>query len=324
MSRYLITSAAGRVGKEVVARIRQAQPSAHIRCGCRRANKNDFLKSLGADEVVEFDYTKPETFEAALKDVNALYSSSPDPALAGHENFCKFIKEKYTGQIKHAVRLSCMGAEQNTGSYDLDQHVSRQGAKVPHMLQGYWFAEKYLIDTGIPTTAVRGNFFMSHLFKPDVENIKNEGWFKLPFGGARNSYVSTNDLGEICAMALLGGAETYGNKFYDITGPKPQSMHEVAADLSKAYGKEVKYVESDPEQFKADFGMTRWEFIEYLLNGFYTRVSPDFYNLTGRAPTSYFDHLTKPGVAGETGIDELFNAPSMWTKGVDLFKDQKH
>lgn len=125
-------------------------------------------------------------------------------------------------------------------------------------------------------------------------------------------------------MALLGGPEKFGNKFYDITGPKPQSMYEVAADLSKAYGKEVKYVASDKDQFQKDFGMTRWEFIEYLLNGFYTRVAPDFYNLTGRMPTTYYDHLTKPGAAGETGLDELFNVPSMWTKGVDLFKDEKH
>merc|ERR1712150_35376 len=146
-------------------------------------------------------------------------------------------------------------------------------------------------------TAIRGNFFMSHLFKPDNEKIKNEGYFALPFGNARNSYVSTNDLGEIAALAILEGPEKHGNKFYDITGPKPQSMHEVAADLSKAMGKKVEYREQDQQQFIADFGPTRWEFIEYLLNGFYMRVSPDFYNLTGRAPTSYYDHLTKPGAA---------------------------
>jgi len=85
----------------------------------------------------------------------------------------------------------------------------------------------------------------------------------------------------------------------------------------------VKYIASSQEHFIADFGRTRWEFIEYLLNGFYTRVSPDFYNLTGRKPTSYYDHLTKPGAAGETGLEELFNAPSMWTKGVDLFKEDQ-
>jgi hypothetical protein len=29
------------------------------------------------------------------------------------------------------------------------------------------------------------------------------------------------------------------------------------------------------------------EFFEYLTNGFYTRCSPDFYNITGRRPTTY-------------------------------------
>ncbi len=336
MQTVLVTSAAGRVGKEVVARLRAARPDIKIRAACRRPEKAQYLKDVGADDVVKLEYTDESTYAAAVQGADALFSSSPDPALKGHEAFCKFLAANNQGpnggkmhDIKHAVRLSCFGAEQNSASYDLKQHVSREagsGAAVPHMLEGYWLGEKYLIDAfgKDKVTAVRANFFMSHLLKPDTENLKKEGWFALPFPtNARNSYVSTNDVGEIAAKCLLEGASAHGNKNYDITGPAPQSMVEVAADLEKAWGNKVEFRQQDKDKFIADFGPTRWEFIEYLLNGFYTRVAPDFYNLTGRRPTNYFEHLTEKGAAGETGLEELFNAPSMWTKGKDLFKEDE-
>jgi glycine cleavage system aminomethyltransferase T len=57
-----------------------------------------------------------------------------------------------------------------------------------------------------------------------------------------------------------------------------------------------------------------------LRNGFYTRSSPDFYNLTGRRPATYKEYLTQKGPHGGTGLEELFSATgSIYTKGVDQF-----
>jgi len=232
------------------------------------------------------DYADPSTFEGALAGVNAIFSSSPDPSYSGHKAFMEYIKEKAL-PINHIVRLSCMGAEQNTACYDQSKHVSANGAKVPAMLVGYWMGEKCCIDTGIPVTAVRGNFFMNHLIKNETENIDKEGFFKSPLGNTKNSFTCTNDLGEVVAMLLKGGATLYGNKFYDITGPEPHSMHDVAEVLGGVMGKKIEYRPQDLDQFLADFGPARAEFFEYLRNGFYTRVAPDFYNLMGRRPTTY-------------------------------------
>mmetsp|Transcript_23064 Transcript_23064/g.56012 ORF Transcript_23064/g.56012 Transcript_23064/m.56012 type:complete len:137 (+) Transcript_23064:638-1048(+) len=129
-------------------------------------------------------------------------------------------------------------------------------------------------------------------------------------------------MAEAAVTCLLEGPEKHANKFYDITGPQPQSMHEVAADLSKALGKTIEYRPQDIDQFKADFGPTRAEFFEYLRNGFYTRCSPDFYNITGHKGTSYAEYLSTKGPHGETGLEELFSsAGAIFTKGVDQFKD---
>merc|ERR1711972_736017 len=98
------------------------------------------------------------------------------------------------------------------------------------------------------------------------------------------------------------------------------SMDEIAADLGAAMGRTVEYRPQSFEQFEADFGATRAAFFEYLCNGFYTRCSPDFYNVMGRKPTSYAQYLVSKGAAGETGLEELYQA-NLWKKGVDAMKE---
>merc|ERR1719230_2173622 len=97
-------------------------------------------------------------------------------------------------------------------------------------------------------------------------------------------------------------------------------MKEIARDLGNAMGKKIEYRPQGFDQFEKDFGATRAAFFEYLCNGFYSRVSPDFYNIVGRRPTTYTEYLTTKGAAGETGLEELRQA-NLWKKGQDAMKD---
>ena len=252
---------------------------------------------LGADEVVKFDLSDSATWDAALDGVSVIYSASLDPLLEGHLTFSKELGKR-AAQIKHVVHVSCMGADTNTASYDASQHASRAGAGIPLMLQHYWMGEKALIDVGLNVTALRNNFFMNHLLKTDCENIVAEGWFSNPLGYMRNSFVATRDIAEAAAVVLSEGPNLHSNKFYDITDPAPQSMAEISSDLGRAMGKDIEYRAQSIVDFETDFGATRAEFFEYLTNGFYTRCSPYFYNLTGHKPTSYYDYLTTQGASG--------------------------
>jgi len=314
----LVTSASGRIGKEVIARLKTSGKFT-IRAAAFSLSKSDYLKKIGADEVVKFDLTDNATWADALKGVDAVYSASLDPLLEHHLKFSAHLGT-LNGQVKHVVRVSCMGADTNTASYDKDVHVSRDGVGIPIMLQHYWWGEKALVDAGLAVTVLRANFFMNHLLKTDTENIDKEGWFSNPLGKTRNSFVCTNDIAEAAAVCLMEGPKLHANKFYDITGPAPQNMDEIAADLSAALGKKVEYRPQSLADFEKDFGPTRAAFFEYLSNGFYTRCSPDFYNLTGRKPTSYAEYLGSKGAAGETGLEELYQG-NMWKKGEDAMKN---
>lgn len=313
----LVTSASGRIGKELVALL-AASKKFTVRACYFSDDKVAMLRELGADEVVKFDLNESDTWSAALEGVSAIYSASLDPMLEGHLAFCKAL-EGYKDQIKHVVRISCMGADTNTASYDAQKHSSREGAGIPLMLQHYWWGEKALIDAGLPVTVLRNNFFMNHLLKTDCENIEKFGWFSNPLGNARNSFVCTKDIAQAAAVVLSEGPAIHSNKFYDITGPEPQTMAEIAEDLGRAMGKNIEYRPQSMVDFENDFGSTRAEFFEYLNNGFYCRCSPDFYNITGHKPTSYFDYLTQKGACGETGLQELWQG-NLWKKGEDAME----
>lgn len=333
-----VTSCTGRIGREVIARLGRLSDRFHVRAGVRDVAKSgDYLRKLGAAEVVPFDYKSsgdadsgPGNWSQALEGVNVVYSASLDPLLSDHIRFAKFLGEqrsKQQQQLEHVVRISCMGADTHTASYDKDLHVTRENAGIPLMLQHYWWGENVLLEAGLPLTVLRNNFFMNHLLKTDCDNIRapddkssEKGFFSNPLGSSRNSFVSTADIGEAAAKIIEEGPQKHADKFYDLTGPQPQSMFEIAKDLSNALGREVEYRSQSMVDFEKDFGNTRAEFFEYLCNGFYTRCSPDFYNIVGRKPTSYAEYLTQKSAAGVTGLEELYEG-NLWKKGVDAMKE---
>jgi len=315
----LVTGCTGRVGKAVVAFLAKSGKM-RVRAALRNPEKAEYMKSIGAHETVDFDLKKQETWEPAVSGMTTVFSSSMDALIAEHMEFAKFLGTQK--HIQHVVRISCFGADTNTNAYDKDVHASAEGSAIPLMLQHYWWGEECLLKAGLNVTVIRGNFYMNHLLKNELQHIQEEGYFTSPLGNTKNSFVCTNDMGEIAARCLEEGPGVHGDKFYDITGPQPQSMHQVAATLSKVTGKTIEYRPQDLEQFQKDFGKVRHEFFEYLRNGFYTRCSPDFYNVMRKRPTSYEEYLRNTGPFGETGVQELFSsAGAIFTKGVDMFKD---
>jgi uncharacterized protein YbjT (DUF2867 family) len=321
LGKVLVTGGTGRIGREVIARLSQGGQCSAIVATSHNPDKASYLKDLGATQLLNFDYSDDSNWKEVLSDVNVVFSSSPDNVIEGHMKFAALMGE--TSSVKHCIRISCFGADEKvTSSNNKDKHVTRANAAIPLMLQHYWWSEECLHDAGVPTTVLRGNFFMNHLLKNEQENIKN-GFFESPLGDCRNSFVAANDMAEAAVVCMMEGPERHANKFYDITGPEPQSMYEVAEDLGAAMGKTIEYRAQDMVQFEKDFGPTRAEFFEYLNNGFYTRTSPCFYNLTGRKPTSYADYLVNKGAAGETGLEELFQA-GMYVKGEDKFAHLKN
>lgn len=199
----LVTGASGRVGKAVIAFLNKSGKFT-VRATARDTAKSDFLKGIGAHEVVSFDLKNKDTWGPATDGVTHIFSSSMDALIAEHLDFAKFLGAQKKETIKHIVRISCFGADTNTNSYDKDVHSSMDGQNIPLMLQHYWWAEKCLIDEGLPVTSIRGNFYMNHLLKNETDNINN-GFFESPLGDCKNSFVCTNDMAQASVTCFLEG-----------------------------------------------------------------------------------------------------------------------
>merc|ERR1711939_858221 len=71
----LVTSSTGRIGKEVLARL-SSSGQFNVRAAVHNPEKSEYLRGIGAHELVQFDYTDPATWDEALDGVSAIYSAS--------------------------------------------------------------------------------------------------------------------------------------------------------------------------------------------------------------------------------------------------------
>ena len=70
----LVTSATGRIGKELIARLAKDRAFI-IRAASFSGGNEDELRALGADEVVHFDLNDSGTWSSALEEVDVVYLS---------------------------------------------------------------------------------------------------------------------------------------------------------------------------------------------------------------------------------------------------------
>jgi uncharacterized protein YbjT (DUF2867 family) len=79
-----------------------------------------------------------------------------------------------------------------------------------------------------------------------VPSIVATGRLPLPMEDARIASIDVGDIAEVAAAILTGSG--HEGAVYPLTGPEALSMAEVAAKLSAATGRTVRYVNVAPEQ----------------------------------------------------------------------------
>lgn len=105
--------------------------------------------------------------------------------------------------------------------------------------------EQGLIDTGIPTSIVRGAYYMSN-WEMSLATAQKSGQsftlyppeFKLPM-------VAPQDIGKVAARLLREPTNNTGLHY--VEGPEQYSAADVAAAFSAALGKEITVVQTPPD-----------------------------------------------------------------------------
>ncbi len=273
----LVLGSTGTTGGEVARRLIAAgrQPRLLVRSPVKaRAFQDDA-------ELVEGDLDRPETVEAAMKGVEAMYLVSS--GVRGRTQEIEAIDVAKRAGVRHVVKLSVIGAD------------------APFFTIARWHAEveNHLKGSGLAWTMLRpGNFMTNALMWADP--IRSGGAFHQPTGDGRWAAIDPADIGAVAARAL--SSPGHEGKAYAMTGPEALSAAQYAQKISAAIGKPVAFVDVPPEAAHDQIlksGMPT-EYVDALLDLFATMkagkldfVADGVERATGEKPRGFDDWVRR-------------------------------
>lgn len=227
MGKIMVTGALGNVGGYVAKHLTaRGEPvvCADIDLDALRQ------KYEGAAESVVFDFTEPETFPAALRNVDRVFLMRP-PHLGKPEDLKPFVAAlKALGGVRLVSFLSLIGVENNPVP--------------PHHK-----IEKYIERAGLPYCHIRPSFFMQNLSGVHAFEIREFDRIVVPVGKALTSFIDAEDIGELTAK-VLSEPEQHQNRGYSITGPEAIDYFQAAEILSEELGRTIAYADPKPSLAK--------------------------------------------------------------------------
>ena len=218
MGKILVTGASGNVGGFVLEYLRQAgQPT--VAAGTRPERLEEGM--AGKAECRYLDFSKPDSFQTALEDIDRVFLMRP-PQMGDPGEMLPFLTYmRDEKNIKMAVFLSLIGIEKNP--------------MPPHHK-----IEKYIRQSGIPYCFLRPSFFMQNLSGIHAFEIQHFDRVVVPVGRALTSFIDAEDIGEIGAEVLLE-PDAHKNTAYDLTGPEAIDYYRAAEIFSEELGREIRY-----------------------------------------------------------------------------------
>ncbi|MFD3514361.1 NAD(P)H-binding protein [Streptomyces sp. NPDC058657] len=174
-----------------------------------------------------FDWHEPATWDAALEGVDRVYVTFyPDLAFPGADELVgAFSKKAVAAGARRLVLLSGRGEE---------------AAEV---------AEDKLKASGADWTVVRASWFNQNFNESFFLEPVLSGEIALPTGNAVEAFVDADDIADVVVAALTD--DKHIGKLYEVSGPRLLSYSDVAAELSKATGRDIKFIPVTNEQYRA-------------------------------------------------------------------------
>lgn len=272
--KILITGATGNVGASLVQYFSERS---RLKIGVRNIEKA--RQALGDDlDYVAFDLTNPQTFAAALADVEKVFLVRP-PALADIKIFEPFIQDAKEKGVQHIVFLSLQGIE--------------RVQFVPHAK-----IEAAILASGIPYTFLRAGFFMQNLNTAHRSDILEYNDIFLPAGKSKTAFIDVRDIGAVAAKILSESG--HENCAYTLTGAELLDYFDVAEIFTEVLGRPIRY----PNPNLLSFAWRLWRHgnpLPYILvtSFLYTmtrfgqaaEISPDVSQILGREPISFRQYV---------------------------------
>jgi uncharacterized protein YbjT (DUF2867 family) len=214
----LVTGATGRVGRAVVDLLIDA--GVPVRA---LSHRSEAAAALPADvEVVTGDLTVPESLDAALRGVSAVFlvwTAPPATAPAVVERLAT-----------HARRVVFLSSPHQT------LHPFFQQPNPMAVLHAD--IERLIAAAGLESTIVRPGMFASNSLSWWGAAIRADGVVRWPYGAAETAPVDDRDVAAVAARTLYQDGHAGGD--YVLTGPQSLSQAEQVSIISDVLGRRIK------------------------------------------------------------------------------------
>lgn len=264
----LVLGGTGKTGRRIVEQL--AARNLPVRIGSRSAQP-------------AFAWEDPGTWPVALANVDAVYISYyPDLAAPGATDAIQaFTDLAVRSGVRRLVLLSGRGEPE---AQRCEEIVKRSGAQWT-VLRCSWFNQ---------------NFSENYLLEPILA-----GEVALPAPDVGEPFVDADDIADAAVAALTDNKHI--GQLYELTGPRLLTFAEAIAQIGRAVGREIRYVQVPMEEYVAaleqaqlppDFvALIKYLFTE-VLDGRNAYVTDGVQRALGRAPRDFSDYARRAAASG--------------------------
>jgi uncharacterized protein YbjT (DUF2867 family) len=225
----LVIGATGRVGRVVVDRLLAA--GVPVRALTRRPAAAGLPAAV---EVVSGDLTVPESLDAGLQGVTAVFlvwTAPPTTAPAVVERLAT-----------HAQRVVFLSSPHQT-----PHPFFQQPNPMAHL---HAEIERLIAAAGIVSTIIRPAMFASNALHWWGGQIRDGDVVRWPYGAAETAPIDERDIASVAARALHEDGHAGGD--YVLTGPESLSQADQVSIIGAGLGRRVRFEELSPEEFRRE------------------------------------------------------------------------
>jgi uncharacterized protein YbjT (DUF2867 family) len=264
----LVLGATGKTGRRVVERLRRREVP--VRLGSR-------------SEQPPFDWDDASTWTPALEGVSAVYVSYfPDLAVPGApETVGALTEQAQRSGVQRVVLLSGRGEEEAQRS------------------------EQVVAEAGIDWTVVRCSWFNQNFSEGYLLDPILSGEVALPAGDVPEPFVDAEDIADVAVAALT--EDGHSGEVYELTGPRMLTFAEAIAEVGRATGRELSYVQVSMDEYAAAAAeldmpddvvwLIRYLFSE-VLDGRNAKLADGLQRALGREPRDFADFAREAAATG--------------------------
>lgn len=264
----LILGGTGKVGRRII----------------KRLTNRGMLTRIGSRNTAPcFDWNDPAGWDIVLEGVKTVFLSySPDLAIPGATGTVRtFVDLAVSKGVKRLVLLSGRG------------EIEAQRC------------ERIVQDAGIQWTVVRCSWFNQNFSEGEFLDMVLAGAITLPAGDVCEPFVDAGDIADVAAAALT--EDGHAGQIYDITGPRMLTFSQAAVEISRATGRDIRYMNIPHDDFvsgvaESGAGKEITWLLDYLfstvLDGTNAYLGDGVQRALGRKPTDFAEYARKAAEAG--------------------------